>query len=300
MDITYISEFITLINHGNFSNAAVKLNMSQPTLSKHIQALEAEIGGQIIYRTSHGVVLTPLGEIFMKHAQNLNYEYERMEYSVEEFIKDKNSSFSLGVIKNLNHYDVVGYLVQFRKRYPDCTINVIEAEDSNLKSMINEKKLNLATVAIEEGAEASLGNDVHMAVLGRGDITAVLPESFKGNSDTVSMTEICKHPLIVPEQNCAFSRMIKNTAKSLGLSTNVIYEGSSAGCLDFTKADMGVTLQSVEIIKGCSYPGMRTAKIEPRMAYCYGLAYRDEERLSMWEKRFVNFMRESFEKHSVK
>lgn len=300
MDITYISEFLTLIGHGNFSNAAVKLNMSQPTLSKHIQALENEVGGQIIYRTSHGVVLTPLGEIFLKHAENLFNEYERLENSIEEYNRVQKSSFSLGVIKNLNHYDVVGYLVQFRKRYPDCVINIIEADDTNLKSMLAENKLNIATVAIEEGAEASLGNEVNMAVLGRGIITAVLPESYPPNDGVVTLEEASKYPLVIPEQSNVFSRMIRNNSRLAGLGLNVIYEGSSAGCLDFTRADMGITLQSAEIIKGCSYMGMRTAKVEPKMAYCYGLAYRKEEKLSLWEKRFVTFMRECFDKHGVK
>jgi DNA-binding transcriptional LysR family regulator len=63
MDIRYLFEFVNVAEKLNFSDAADDLFMSQATLSKHIAAMEEELGCKLFDRSTHQVALTESGKI---------------------------------------------------------------------------------------------------------------------------------------------------------------------------------------------------------------------------------------------
>ncbi len=292
MDINQINEFLTLMELGSFSKAAVELNMSQPALTKHMQALERDAGGTLIKRRGKGLALTELGEVFMPYAERLSKEYEKLEGALYSYRRGRDSSFSLGIVRNLRYYDVAGLLAGFRKKYPDCVINVVENDDFKLKRMYAEGRLNLITAALAADNPNLPGTSGEFLEIGHGRIIAVLPDTIKTAKKKISIEEVCQYPLVIPERTSVFAKMIRGCIREAGLDANVLFEGSSSGCMDFTMAGMGIALQSQEVAKGRSYPGMREAVLEPELAYRYGLLYREKSRLSTWERRFVQFILE--------
>lgn len=64
MNIETMNEFVELVRHANFSDASRRLHLSQPTLSKHIAALEKNLGCTLINRDSRNFSLTAQGQIF--------------------------------------------------------------------------------------------------------------------------------------------------------------------------------------------------------------------------------------------
>ena len=71
MDTEVIKEFVVLADCLSFSEAARRLYTTQSTLSRHISALESEIGYQLFERTSHNVSLTPWGSCFLGEARQI-------------------------------------------------------------------------------------------------------------------------------------------------------------------------------------------------------------------------------------
>lgn len=65
MDIEYLREFVTFSRLMNFSRAAKQLHISQPTLSNHIAAIEAEVGSVLVGRSTP-LRLTQSGRVFWK------------------------------------------------------------------------------------------------------------------------------------------------------------------------------------------------------------------------------------------
>jgi DNA-binding transcriptional LysR family regulator len=64
MDTDWLDDFLALIDHGNFSRAADKRAVSQPSFSRRIRALEDWVGATLIDRSTHTVRLTAAGERF--------------------------------------------------------------------------------------------------------------------------------------------------------------------------------------------------------------------------------------------
>ena len=69
MEIRQIEAFLAVIQEGSFTNAAVQLNLTQPSLSARIQQLEKSLGGELFFRGKRPLLLTPLGELFRGYAE---------------------------------------------------------------------------------------------------------------------------------------------------------------------------------------------------------------------------------------
>jgi LysR family transcriptional regulator, transcriptional activator for bauABCD operon len=71
IDLRLLRVFATLVEAGSFSDAQIALNLSQPTLSTHLAALERKLGGALCVRGRRGFQLTPFGETTYLAAQKL-------------------------------------------------------------------------------------------------------------------------------------------------------------------------------------------------------------------------------------
>lgn len=76
MDIEYLREFVTFSRLMNFSRAAKQLHISQPTLSNHIAAIEAEVGSVLVGRSTP-LRLTQSGRVFLEGASSVIEAYNR-------------------------------------------------------------------------------------------------------------------------------------------------------------------------------------------------------------------------------
>lgn len=70
MNLRQLQYFVTVVDEGNFTSAAKRLYVAQPSLSKQIAALEKELGGPLIERLHRGIRLTPSGRAFLPEARS--------------------------------------------------------------------------------------------------------------------------------------------------------------------------------------------------------------------------------------
>lgn len=70
-ELRQLRHVIALADHGNFARAAEALHLSQPTLSRSVQAVERELGGSLFRRTPSGAEPTDLGHLFVLRARQI-------------------------------------------------------------------------------------------------------------------------------------------------------------------------------------------------------------------------------------
>lgn len=91
--------FLAVIDQGNFTRAAEKCNVTQPTLSAGIARLEQLVGQPLFNRTNRRVDLTPAGARFAGHARKIEAEFNLAEQSIAP--DDRRQRLRLGVLNTL-------------------------------------------------------------------------------------------------------------------------------------------------------------------------------------------------------
>ncbi|WP_407184026.1 LysR substrate-binding domain-containing protein [Bradyrhizobium centrosematis] len=94
MDLRQLRYFIAVAEERSFTLAARRLNLSQPPLSQHVQSLEAELGTQLLYRTSRRVELTQAGEAMLVRGRAILQQVKAAE--------DEARSIGAGLIGTLD------------------------------------------------------------------------------------------------------------------------------------------------------------------------------------------------------
>ena len=84
MNIEHAREFLTLAQCLNFTEAANDLNMTQPALSKHLAALERELGAKLVDRTRKSIQLTEEGRMFFETCGIIVNQYDKMQRALDE------------------------------------------------------------------------------------------------------------------------------------------------------------------------------------------------------------------------
>lgn len=71
MSLTQLEYFVAIAEVGTVRGAAARLHISQPPLTRHLKALEDELGTPLFHRTTKGVTLLPQGEVLLGHAREI-------------------------------------------------------------------------------------------------------------------------------------------------------------------------------------------------------------------------------------
>jgi DNA-binding transcriptional LysR family regulator len=82
VSLTHLQTFVAVAEEGHVGRAARRLHLTQPPLSRHILALEDELGTPLFERTPRGMRLLPAGEAFLEHARRILSEVDAAVHAV--------------------------------------------------------------------------------------------------------------------------------------------------------------------------------------------------------------------------
>lgn len=138
----------------NFSRAADLCFVTQPTLSAGIKDLEDRLGVQLIERTRHSVMLTPLGEDTTARAQRLLLDAAEIETLARAHQNPFEGDLKLGSIPTIGPYLLPHTLPAIRKAHPDLRVYMREEMTESLIEGLNAGRLDLILIALpfETGA----------------------------------------------------------------------------------------------------------------------------------------------------
>src|SRR4029078_5154821 len=99
MELRHLRYFIAVAEEGSFLTAAQRrLNTSQPSLSRQIRDLEAEVGVKLLERQSRGVTLTAAGKVFLDHARLALLQVEAAAEGGRGAERPRKEAFTIGFL----------------------------------------------------------------------------------------------------------------------------------------------------------------------------------------------------------
>jgi len=147
MTITQLKYVLAVAEHQNFTRAAEKCFVTQPTLSMQIQKLEDQLDILIFDRTKKPIELTEIGKKLVTQAKNIVNEADRIQDIVDQQKGFIGGEFRLGIIPTIMPTLLPMFLKTFIKKYPKVKLKIEELTTEEIILRINEGHLDAAIVA---------------------------------------------------------------------------------------------------------------------------------------------------------
>ncbi|WP_297970769.1 LysR family transcriptional regulator, partial [uncultured Capnocytophaga sp.] len=126
MTIVQFQYILAVAQYKNFSVAAEKCFVTQPTLSMQVQRLEEELDVLIFDRSKKPVRVTEVGEKILKQAESIVNESERIKSIISQHKGFIGGRFRLGIIPTIAPTLLPMFLNNFTKKYPKVELHVEE------------------------------------------------------------------------------------------------------------------------------------------------------------------------------
>ncbi len=135
---------IMLAQTRNFSQAAEKLNISQPAFSKQIISLENELGVKLFDRGVTPPALTPAGEFFIEKSRKLLFEEDVLLKTLEKYKSGERGKLVIGAVPFRSLYMMPELIKKVKDKFPQLQINLIEYGLSVLKQGLLDGEYDFA------------------------------------------------------------------------------------------------------------------------------------------------------------
>jgi LysR family hydrogen peroxide-inducible transcriptional activator len=145
MELYQINHFLAVAEAGNFTRAAERLSLSQPSLSQQVINLERELGHKLFHRLGRKAVLTEAGKVLLERARRIVLEVE----DATKALKDSPTlerSIKVGTVQTLAPYLLPPLLERCRETHPNLLVHSHEDFRADLVRGVLEGDLDLAIV----------------------------------------------------------------------------------------------------------------------------------------------------------
>lgn len=132
-----------LYKEGNFTRAAEKLFISQPSLSVAIKNIENEIGAELFERTGSGVRLTEVGKEYIAATQKIIAVENEFKSKVHDIKYLESGQITVGGSNYLSSYVLPKIINAFTALYPKITVSLVEANSCNLLDMLGREQVDI-------------------------------------------------------------------------------------------------------------------------------------------------------------
>jgi DNA-binding transcriptional LysR family regulator len=122
MDLRHLRYFIAVAEEKNIGRAALRLNISQPPLTRQIQQVEAELGVRLFNRTPKGMEATAAGELFLEEARNICAVFEQATERTQRAGQGKLGRLDVAIFGSGILDAIPKLLLAFRHAYPEVNI----------------------------------------------------------------------------------------------------------------------------------------------------------------------------------
>lgn len=149
MKLHQLRDFVTVAEMGGVRAAARKLGISQPAVSKSIRQLESELGLPLFERSGKGAQLNQSGQSFLARAQLAVRELQKGKDELTLLHgRSVSGTVAFSVFGSPALFLVPSALAQFRRRYPDIEVRIVEGSSEAARSGLNDGSLDFALLPL--------------------------------------------------------------------------------------------------------------------------------------------------------
>lgn len=241
MTITQLQYVLAVAEHKNFTLAAEKCFVTQPTLSMQIQKVEEELKIQIFDRTKKPIQLTDIGQKIVNQAKNIVNEADRMKDIVEQQKGFIGGEFRLGIIPTIMPTLLPMFLNTFIKKFPKVKLIIEELNTDEIIIKLKNGNLDAAIAATPLSEEK-----LKEIVLYYEPFVAYIPEKHRiAEQKEIEVSDLNLDEILLLQDGHCFRDGVLNLCKNqdvISLNNFQIQSGSFETLIKLADEGLGLTL----------------------------------------------------------
>lgn len=234
-----LAQFAAVARHEHVTRAAALLGMPQPTLSRAIARLEADLGVALFARQGRALRLTTAGRAFLRTAESTLAEVERSAESVRLDADPDAGRIAFGFLHTLGSETVPALLAAFRADHPRVRFQLVQTYGEEMVARLRAGALDLCLTSPPPEQSGLV-----VRRLDRQRLRLVVPLGHRlAGRRRVRLAEVAADPFVTLEPGYGLRRITDQLCAEAGFAPRIAFEGEEAETLrGLVAAGLGVAL----------------------------------------------------------
>lgn len=197
MNLRDLEYLLALAAAGNFSRAAAKVGVSQPTLSTQLKKLEEELGAPLLERTPNGVLFTAAGQAVLARARRIAAEADAIRQEAKQAADPRSATITLGLFPTFGPYILPHLLTPLRQALPQAKLRFVEEKSAELLRQLRAGTLDAIVLA-----ELPVDDTLSYQRLVREDFVLAAPHShpLASSAAPLHLADLANHELLLLDE----------------------------------------------------------------------------------------------------
>ena len=259
MELRHLRYFVAVAEELNFTRAAEKLHLAQPSLTRQIHNLEEELGVRLLDRSRNQVSLTEEGRSFLVDARRLVALSTESIKAVQRFSRGESGQLNLGYLFKFNFDLLPATLATFYQTCPEIAVNLFDMSPAEQLRALEARKIDLGFVGLRPPAASKNMASLAWECVAHHKVVVVLPARHPlAKKSKIRVAELKPVFFVtMSEETHPGSRdWLTDLCQSAGFTPRVLQDVElESGLMTFVAEGLGVTLAR-EQIKNLPHPGV--------------------------------------------
>lgn len=294
MNINLLKTYIRVIETQNLSKTAEEFGLSQPAVTKQIQALEDMYGVLLLERSGRKLKPTEAGEVLYQHAREVLKAVEKAEKAMEEIAESRKGKLFIGASTIPGQYILPSILKNFKDENPHISISMDIGDTEEIFGRIAERELDAGIVG---------GWINNRKVDGfkwlEDELVVIVPDSHSlAKKEEVDVKDILQERWIFREKGSGTRRAVEELLLAYDIKKddlNIYMEaGSTEAVLAVVESGMGISIVSRWALNNIDgYRKIKVLKIKnPKVKRFFYVIYPRQKSRRKSVQDFLNYIKE--------
>lgn len=219
MDFRQLAYFVRVVEAGSFSAAGAELMLSQPTLSRQVALLEAELEQRLLTRTGRGVEPTEAGVALLDHAKAIIEQVERAREELRDMRGTPRGRVVVGLPPRIALVATTRLVQRFRAAFPQAVITVAEGLSVHLREWLIAGRIDLALLF-----DPPPSPQLSYETLAHESLVLAAPRRRPRLQARLALKSLANHPLVLPSSPNAIRSLLDRTLSARNIKLQIVAE----------------------------------------------------------------------------
>ncbi|MEF9960417.1 MAG: LysR family transcriptional regulator [Niameybacter sp.] len=265
-----LKTFIQVVKYRNFTKAAKKVNLSQPTVSLHIKRLEHYFDTTLITRSSKSkeVLITKQGQMLYDRGQDLIAEIDCLKNDLLQISHHTKKKIIVGASKTIGDYYLPPLIGVFSEQYPHVQLEILIENTAHICEMMNEGEIQIGLI---EGIDPYY--DFQRDYFYEDKMVVAVSNQSELANNTIALEDLNNQIWISREEGSGTEEYLQLFLKMHHITPkNMIIFNSNYAVKEAVKNGLGITIISECVVSHAAFDKELTIlplDIQPRRNYSY-------------------------------